>query len=226
MQPFTPLSPHEVGQFYQQVTDHIIKAGGVAEVSYSAEDNQLKAKLSQPKPEGNSVDDIARIFCVATAEVLSMATGQEVTFSKTIQKVASVHLKPDIGSFVEFNGDYAGLLITNFSATAAMELYRQQMLHMGLPEEDLATHHVAEDVVDTIGELINQVVGKARQLIEQKYALSSYNSQPVAIALTESVKLTIANFEDTEYELRRLSFKINGCPFQLELQMEKVEFRQ
>jgi len=225
MDRYKPLSPHDVGEFYQQITEHILKVGGTAELSYSAVHNQLSAKLTQPQLEGNSIDDLARIFCQATSEVLSMATGQEITFSKTIQKVASVHLKPDVGSFVEFTGDYTGLLITNFSADAAMELYRNQMLYMGLPESELSAHYTSEDVVDTLGELINQMIGKARQLIEQKYGLSAYNSQPKAIALTEAVKLTIANFQDTEYELRRLSFKINGAPFQLELQLEKLEFR-
>lgn len=225
MEPFKPLSPHEVGQFYQQITEHVIRAGGVAELSYEAGSNQLRAKLTHPERKGNSVDDLGRMICKATKEVLEAATGQEVTYSKTIQQVPSVHLKPDVGSFVEFSGDYTGLMITNLSARAALEIYRCQMLHMGLPEEDLATEHTSDEVVDSIGELINQMIGKSRLLVEQKYGLSAYNSQPKAIALTESVTLSIARHKELAYQLRRLSFKINGAPFQVELQMENVDFR-
>ncbi|MDT8448388.1 MAG: DUF3334 family protein [bacterium] len=225
MDQFKPLSPQEVGQFYKQITEHVIKTGGIAELTYVAGSNQLRAKLTHPTRKGNSVDDLGRIICKATKEVLEAATGLEVHYSQTIQQVPSVHLKPDVGSFVEFSGDYAGLLITNLSTRAAMEIYRGQMLHMGLGEEDLATEHTSDEVVDSIGELINQVIGKARLMIEQKYGLSAYNSQPKAIALTESVTLSIATHKDTEYQLRRLSFKVNGAPFQVELQMENVDFR-
>lgn len=225
MERFKGLDPDQVGQFYQQITDHVLAEGGVAELSYAPQEHLLRAKLSHPASKGNSVDDIGRIFCLAAKEVLVAATGQEVQYAKTIQQVPSIHLKPDVGSFVEFSGDYTGLLITNFSARAAMEVYRGQMLHMGMGEEDLALQHTSDEVVDTIGELINQVIGKARLLIEQKYGLSAYNSQPKAIALTESVTLSIATFKDTQYQLRRLSFKINGAPFQIELQMENVQFQ-
>jgi CheY-specific phosphatase CheX len=172
----------------------------------------------------NTLNSIARIFCDATKEVLGTSTGKEVTFANTIQKIPLVHLRPEIGCFVLFNGDYSGIMIMNFSANAAMEIYRNQMLHMGLPEEELATEYTADDVVDNIGETINQIIGNVRRKIENIYGLAASNTQPKAIALTTSIILTI-DAHDIEKELcRRLSFKIGGHSFHIELSMEKTEF--
>ncbi|MBT4286622.1 MAG: DUF3334 family protein [Deltaproteobacteria bacterium] len=172
----------------------------------------------------NTLNSIARIFCDATKEVLGTSTGKEVSFANTIQKIPLVHLRPEIGCFVLFNGDYSGIMIMNFSAKAAMEIYRNQMLTMGLPEEDLATEYTADDVVDNIGETINQIIGSVRRKIEGIYGLVSSNTQPKAIALTTSIILTI-DAHDIEKELcRRLSFKIGGHSFHIELSMEKTEF--
>lgn len=172
----------------------------------------------------NTLNSIARIFCDATKEVLGTSTGKEVSFANTIQKIPLVHLRPEIGCFVLFNGDYSGIMIMNFSAKAAMEIYRNQMLTMGLPEEDLATEYTADDVVDNIGETINQIIGNVRRKIENIYGLAASNTQPKAIALTTSIILTI-DAHDIEKELcRRLSFKIGGHSFHIELSMEKTEF--
>lgn len=172
----------------------------------------------------NTLNSIARIFCEATKEVLGASTGKEVSFANTIQKIPLVHLRPEIGCFVLFSGDYSGIMIMNFSAKAAMEIYRNQMLTMGLPEEDLAIEYTSDDVVDNIGETINQIIGNVRRKIEEIYGLVSSNTQPKAIALTTSIILTI-DAHDIEKELcRRLSFKIGGHSFHIELSMEKTEF--
>lgn len=172
----------------------------------------------------NTLNALARIFCEATKEVLGTSTGKEVSYATTIQKIPLVHLRPEIGCFVLFNGDYSGIMIMNFSAQAAMEIYRNQMLTMGLPEEDLATEYTSDDVVDNIGETINQIIGNVRRKIEKVYGLVATNTQPKAISLTTSIILTI-DAHDIEKELcRRLSFKIGGHSFHIELSMEKTEF--
>lgn len=172
----------------------------------------------------NTLNSIARVFCDATKEVLGTSTGKEVSFANTIQKIPLVHLRPEIGCFVLFNGDYSGIMIMNFSAKAAMEIYRNQMMTMGLPEEDLSSEYTADDVVDSIGETVNQIIGNVRRKIEGIYGLAASNTQPKAIALTTSIILTI-DAHDIEKELcRRLSFKIGGHSFHIELSMEKTEF--
>jgi len=171
-----------------------------------------------------TLNAISRIFCQATKEVLESATGKEVTYAKTIQKIPLVHLRPDIGCFVLFSGDYSGLMIMNFTAEAAMSVYRNQMLSMGLPEEELAMEYTADDVVDSMGEIMNQTIGTIRRQIEAQYDLASSNTQPKAIALTTSIVLSIDTPEFEKDLCRKLAFKIEGCPFHIELSMEKTEF--
>ncbi len=173
----------------------------------------------------NTVDAISKIFGQATKEIIGGSSGVEVYFAPTIQKIAGIHLKPDIGCFVQFAGDYSGLVIINFTRDAAMDFYRQSMLFMGLPEDELAIDHTSDDVVDSIGEMVNQLVGKARQLVQDKYGLSAYNSQPKAICLMEQVTLSIDSLVTQKNQCRRLAFRMSGkYPFHIELFLEYTEF--
>ena len=172
-----------------------------------------------------TVDIVAEIFGRATVEVIGVATGAEVHFAPTIQQIPNIHLKPDIGCFVQFGGDYSGLIILNFSRNAAMEYYRQSMLLMGLPPEDLAIDHTSDEVIDSIGEVVNQIVGKARQIIQEQYGLSAYNNQPKAISILDAVTLTIHSLALHRNQCRRLSFMIaKKDSFHIELFIEQTEF--
>ena len=171
-----------------------------------------------------TVNALSKIFCEATKEVVEAATGVEVNYSKTMQKVGIVHLRPDIGCFVLFSGDYSGLLIMNFSGSSALAIYRHSLLKMGFPEEELAQDFTSEDVVNSIGETINQIIGKVRRQVEHQYGLVARNTQPRAIALSNSIVLTVDAHDVSEELCRRLTFKIEGQSFQIELALEKTEF--
>lgn len=172
-----------------------------------------------------TVNAIAQLFCEATQEVVSSSTGQEVSYSQTMQMIPSIHLRPDIGCFVLFSGDYSGLMIMNFEGQAAVEIYRHSMLKMGMPEDELSTEHTADEVVNAIGELINQVIGMVRRRIEEQYQLVAHNTQPKAIALATAIILNIDSRDPASQELcRRLSFKINRKSFHIELSLERSEF--
>ncbi|MFH2131815.1 MAG: DUF3334 family protein [bacterium] len=173
---------------------------------------------------GKTLNALSRIFCEATKELLQSVTQKEVHYARTIQKIPLVHLRPDIGCFVLFNGDYSGLMIMNFTAEAAMCIYRSQMIHMGLPEEELAVEYTADEVVDSIGELMNQIIGAVRRQVEIQYDLVSSNTQPKALALTTSIILSIDTPELDKDLCRKLSFKVEGHPFHIELSMGKTEF--
>lgn len=171
-----------------------------------------------------TLNAISKIICECAKDVLDSATGKDIVYAKTIQKVPLIHLRPDIGCFVLFSGDYSGLMIMNFTAESAMAIYRNQMLQMGIPEEELAIDYTADEVVDSIGEIINQIIGAVRRRIEDQYDLVATNTQPKAIALTTSIILTIDAPEVEKDLCRKLSFKIEGQPFHIEVSMEKTEF--
>ncbi len=171
-----------------------------------------------------TLNAISKIICECAKDVLDSVTGKDVSYAKTIQKVPVIHLRPDIGCFVLFSGDYSGLMIMNFTAESAMSIYKNQMMQMGIPEEELAIEYTADEVVDGIGEIINQIIGTVRRRIEDQYELVATNTQPKAIALTTSIVLTIDAPEVEKDLCRKLSFKIEGQPFHIEVSMEKTEF--
>ena len=171
-----------------------------------------------------TVDTAARVFGEAVKEVIETSTGTSISYAPTIQDVPSISLKPDLGCFVQFSGDYAGLFIMNLSGEAAVELYQKAMMFMGLPKEELADDYNSEDVVSSVGELINQVIGKARQKIEEKYGLSARNNQPKAITISSAITLSVATMLDKPH-CRRLSFRTeNNNPFYVEMNLEQTEF--
>lgn len=170
-----------------------------------------------------AIDALTAIALQAVKKVIETNTKLPVKASSTVQRVPKVSMRPEIGCFVPFTGDYNGLVVMNFSAGAAMLLYRSYMMAMGLPEDELAKEYTNVEVPDSIGEMVNQIMGKVTKLTEDSFGLSTYCSQPKALALNSAIILTI----DTDYrENRRLSFSINNEKFYFELAMETADFIQ
>ena len=169
-----------------------------------------------------AIDVVAASFCGAVKQVLESSTKRAIRYSTTIQSIPRVSLRPDVGCFVQFSGDYNGLVVMNFSAVAALDLYKNYMVSMGMPEQELAKNHNATEVPDSLGEMTNQIMGHAMRLVENKYDLTSFFGQPKALTLNSAI---ILNPEVDFSENRRIVFTIGGVHrFYLELSMEKTEF--
>jgi len=170
-----------------------------------------------------SIDEISKIFLMTTQRTLETNTNQEVTYSTTIQKIPKVSMKPDLTCFVQFDGDYIGLVVLNFSADAAYEIYEKYMLSMGMPKEELATSIASPEITDSIGEITNQLMGQIIKDIGETFDLNAEFGQPKALTLNSAITLVI----DADYaENRRLSFKIGNYSFRIEIAMEHTEFIQ
>ncbi|PLX49010.1 MAG: DUF3334 domain-containing protein [Desulfobulbaceae bacterium] len=168
-----------------------------------------------------TIDTIASMLALAAKKTLEKSTKKKIKYSTTLIAVPKVCLKPDLGSFVQFSGDYNGLVVMNFTTEAALDLYRNYMLSMGLPEDELAKEATSSEVVDTIGELTNQIMGRAMQMVEAKFDLTSYFGQPKALALNSAIALT----PDLDYQdNRRIALSVANNRFHIELALEKVEF--
>ena len=171
-----------------------------------------------------TINEIAKLFAQVCEKIIGQATNSKIVTAPTIQKVPNVFLKPDIGCFVQFNGDYSGLFVMNFCAPVALELYRKTLLFMGMPEDELASEHTSDDVVDCIGELINQVIGNARSMIKNRYGLIATNPQPKAISISSVITMAIAAPLNRP-QCRRIAFRsADNHPFYLEFSMEETEF--
>lgn len=91
-------------------------------------------------------EDILLKLCQSVTGVLSKATDTSIHHSAMVQKITKTSLKPDFGCFVLFDGGFSGLVVINFEAKAALEVYQKYMSHMGIPAEELATLHTSDEV--------------------------------------------------------------------------------
>lgn len=178
-----------------------------------------KERIMQTKDA--TIDIVADVLCKATKHVLESCTKKNIKYSNTYQKIEKVTLKPDVGCFVQFSGDYNGLAVLNFSKEAAVLLYQSYMMAMGIPENELARDFTSNEVSDSIGEMTNQLMGLLMRSVEDKFGLSSFCGQPKALSLITPITLII----DSDFrENRRVVFNVDHYKFHIELALEKTEF--
>jgi CheY-specific phosphatase CheX len=168
-----------------------------------------------------TIDQVAGIICKATKHVLESSTRKKVNYSSTLQAIPQITMKPELGCFVQFTGDYNGLMVVNLSGDTALSLYCNYMLTMGLPEEELAKNFTSHDVADSIGEMTNQIMGLTMRMIQDKFNLTSFCGQPKALALMQPITLVL---NTGDLDNRRLVFNMERHQFNIELAMEQTEF--
>ncbi len=170
-------------------------------------------------------DDILLSLCDSVTDVLSTATGDKISYTPMIQKINNTTLRPDIGTFVLFTGTFSGMVVLNFPKETAMELYTSYMKLMGLNETDLATNYTSEDVSNTLGELLNQMVGNFTAKISTSLNGRIHQSQPKMLALPHQVEININMTLDHPEVSRITFFTSEGNVFYLELAMDHTEFK-
>lgn len=181
-------------------------------------------------PEQHSVvfdtEDILMSLCNSVTKVLSVATESQISYSGMVQRIHKTCLKPDIGCFVLFDGGFSGLVILNFSAQAAMELYQSYMTNMGMAKADLASAHTSDEVANVMGELMNQVLGDFTGKIRRELQTHITQNQPKMLVINKQVVLSVdANLDKPE--ARRVTFYTGrNNIFYLELAIDRTEFIQ
>ncbi|MDF1483311.1 DUF3334 family protein [Extensimonas sp. H3M7-6] len=169
-------------------------------------------------------EDLLLSLCNSVTKVLNLATQTTIHYSAMVQRISKTCLKPDIGCFVLFDGGFSGLVIINFSAQAAMELYQSYMLNMGMSRDDLASSYTSDDVANVMGELMNQVVGDFIGKVRRELQTHITQNQPKMLALNKQVVLSVdANLDQPE--ARRVTFYTGANHiFYLELAVDRTEF--
>ncbi len=171
-----------------------------------------------------STEDILVMLCNSLSKVLSSATKNQINYSPMVQRITRTCLRPDIGCFVLFDGGFSGLVVINFSAASAMEIYRSYMKNMGMPESELATQHTSDEVGNMLGELMNQIVGDFTGKVGQQLLVSINQNQPKMLTINKEVMVSIDTNLDRP-QSRRVAFTTaKHNMFYLELSMDKTEF--
>lgn len=169
-------------------------------------------------------EDLLTSLCNSVIRVLNVAMQSKIHYSAMVQRITKIGLKPDIGCFVLFDGGFAGLVVLNFGADTAMEIYERYMLHMGMPKSELASSHTSDEVANILGELMNQIVGDFTGKIRRELQTNITQNQPKMLVLNKQVMLSVDTPLDRP-EMRRVSFftERNNI-FYLELAIDRTEF--
>ena len=178
-------------------------------------------------PEESTVygtEDLLISLCNSVTRVLGVATHSQIHYSGMVQRISKTCLKPDIGCFVLFDGGFSGLVIINFSGQAAMELYANYLLNMGMSKDDLVSSYTSDEVSNVMGELMNQVVGDFTGKVRRELQTHITQNQPKMLVLNKQVQLSVdANLDKPE--ARRVTFYTsNNNIFYLELAIDRTEF--
>lgn len=169
-------------------------------------------------------EDLLMSLCNSVTKVLTVATHSQVHYSGMVQRITKTCLKPDIGCFVLFDGGFSGLVVINFSAQAAMELYQSYMLNMGMAKEDLANSYTSDEVSNVMGELMNQIVGDFTGKVGRELQTHITQNQPKMLVLNKQVMLSVDTNLD-QPEARRVTFFTGrNNIFYLELAIDRTEF--
>ena len=178
------------------------------------------------KNEAVTTEDILIKLCNSVTDVLGAASGLDINYSPMVQRIHKTSLKPDLGCFVLFDGAFSGLVVINFTAAAAMEVYQSYLMSMGIPQEELATQHTSDEVGNVMGELMNQILGDFTGKVSQQLQTSISQSQPKMLTLNKQVLFSVDTNLDRP-QARRVSFyTTRNNIFYLELAMDKTEFIQ
>lgn len=173
-----------------------------------------------------TTEDILIKLCNSVKNVLSAAAQTPIDYSPMIQRITKTSLKPDIGCFVVFDGAFSGLVVINFSAAAALEVYQSYLMQMGIPKEELATQHTSDEVGNVMGELMNQILGDFTGKISHELKTHITQSQPKMLTINKQVLLSIDTNLDRP-QARRVSFYTGkNNIFYLELAIDRTEFIQ
>lgn len=171
-----------------------------------------------------STDNVLLMLCKSVTDVLSSASGTDIHYSAMVQKINKTCLKPDIGCFVLFDGGFSGLIVINFTAPAALEIYHAYLSSMGIPEEELAIQHTSDEVANVLGELMNQIVGDFIGKVGRELLTSITQNQPKMLTINKEVILAINTNLDRP-QARRVTFTTaRHNIFYLEMAMDKTEF--
>lgn len=169
-------------------------------------------------------EDLLLSLCNSVTKVLTAASHSQIRYSGMVQRITKTCLKPDIGCFVLFDGGFSGLVVINFSAQAAMELYESYMLSMGMAKGELASSHTSDEVSNVMGELMNQIVGDFTGKVGRELQTHITQNQPKMLVLNKQVMLSVDTNLD-QPEARRVTFFTGrNNIFYLELATDKTEF--
>lgn len=169
-------------------------------------------------------NDMILTLCQSVSNVITTATGCKTNYAPLIQKITKTILAPDIGTFVMFTGSFSGMVVLNFPKETAMEIYTKYMKNMGMKDNEIAKNYTQEEVSNTLGELMNQILGNFTRIISEDLHIRIDQSQPKMLVLPREVQISISvNLDNPKFG--KVTFNTEGGNvFYVELAMDDTSF--
>ena len=156
-------------------------------------------------PETANVIKIAKMFALSYAEVFQIMGGVgKFNIAPSFYVIHGAQTRHRISSLLDFTGGINGFVIINYPEEAAVDVVSTFMQRMGLPPED-CPKTVSEEVVSTLGEIINQVLGKFRKNIQIRYGLSAESGTPITMMVNTMLRLTPVGIDENFYVRGQIS---------------------
>ncbi|MGN1281146.1 MAG: DUF3334 family protein, partial [Succinivibrio sp.] len=184
----------------------------------------MTSELDNANNRKTDSNDIIMTLCQSVANVITTATGRQTRYAPLVQRITKTILSPDIGTFVMFTGSFSGMVVINFPKETAMELYTQYLKNMGISESEMAQNYTQDEVSNTLGELMNQIIGNFTRQISEQLHIRIDQSQPKMLVLPREVQINISvNLDNPKYG--KVTFHTeSGNVFYVELAMDDTCF--
>lgn len=150
-------------------------------------------------PETANAIKMAKMFAESYTEIFEiMGGGGKFEIAPSFYVIPGAQTRHRVSSLLDFTGGINGFVIINYPEEAAVDVVSTFMQRMGMPPED-CPKSVSEEVVNTLGEIINQVLGKFRKNIQDRYGLSAESGTPITMMVNTMLRLTPVGIDENFY---------------------------
>lgn len=106
-----------------------------------------------------------------------------------------------------------------------MDIYSSYMSNMGIGENEQAKNYTSEEVSNSLGELMNQILGNYTRLVSDELQSSIQQSQPKMLSVPRELQLSINVNLDNPKCSKVTFFTESKNVFYLEIAMDNVKFQ-
>jgi len=156
-------------------------------------------------PETANAIKMAKMFAESYTEVFQIMGGSgKFHIAPSFYVIHGAQTRHRVSSLLDFTGGINGFVIINYPDEAAVDVVSTFMQRMGLPPED-CPKSVSEEVVNTLGEIINQVLGKFRKNIQDRYGLTAESGTPITMMVNTMLRLSPIGIDENYYVRGQIS---------------------
>lgn len=141
-------------------------------------------------PETSNAIKMTKMFAESYTEVFhSLGGSGRFTIAPSFYVINTAQTRHRVSSLLDFTGGINGFVIINYPEEAAVDVVSTFMQGMGMPADD-CPKSVGEEVINTLGEVLNQVLGKFRKNIQRNFGLNAESGTPITMLVNTMLRLS------------------------------------